>query len=333
MPGKAFFPDDPTGKSTVATVQSTFTEPPPSSGRRCHGKGGGCPRRRREVSGIMSLTPRWVAVGLILLAGPLLAQHLPEEQKPAVHVPKTAQSRQDLDRLEALRLYALGTLHERNNRLVEAVKAYEAAQRLDPDTSAIPRLSQLYLALDRTEDGLSACRRTLELVPGDYRTGYLLARQLRGLERFKEAIAVLKKTVRAKALKERPDQAAQIWFDLAMLQEKMGDLAGAEKSLLEVAGLFDNSAAMIASGHLSREEVTAQSAETYERLGKVCLKAKAIDRAVRAFEQAQKKDSLRTPRLAYNLARVLFDQGKPARRWPSWRSTCKPSRKAWKVTR
>ena len=67
---------------------------------------------------------------------------------------------------------------------------------------------------------------------------------------------------------------------------------------------------MIEAGRLTREEVTAQAAETYERLGKVCLKAKAVDRAIAAFETAQKKDSVAHPRLAYNLAQVLRDQGK-----------------------
>jgi tetratricopeptide (TPR) repeat protein len=260
----------------------------------------------------MSLTPRWALIGLVLvLAGPLLAQNLPGWEKPEVHVPVTKPTRQELDRREAQRLFAQGAINERKNRLVEAIRAYEAAGRLDPDSAAIPRaLAPLYLAVDRIEDALDACRKVLARVPGDYRTGYLLARQLRGLDRLKEAIAVLKKITKAPGLKERPDEAAQIWYDLALLQEKTDDLAGAEKSLRRVAGFFENPAAMIAAGHCSREEVTTQAAETWERLGQVCLKAKAIDRAVRAFEQAQKKDPLRAPRLAYNLAQVYRDRGK-----------------------
>jgi tetratricopeptide (TPR) repeat protein len=259
----------------------------------------------------MSLTPRWALIGLVLiLAGPILLAQTPSE-KPSVHVPRTPLTRQQLDHLEAKRLYALGVLHERNNRLVEAVKAYESAQQLDPDVAAIPRaLAPLYIALDRAEDALTACRHTLELDNDDYQTGYLLGRQLRGLDRFKEAIKVLKQTTKAAKLNDRPDQAAQIWYDLGLLQERTGDLAGAEKSLRKVTALLDNAGGMIAAGHLSREEVIAQAAETWERLGRVCLQAKAIDRAIRAFEQAQKKDPLRAPRLAFNLAKVLQDQGK-----------------------
>ncbi len=260
----------------------------------------------------MSLTPRWALIGLVLvLAGSLLAQAPSDREKVGPLVLKKPISRAELDRREAQRLYAQGLLDERKNRLVEAARALEAAARLDPETAAIPRaLAPLYLALDRGDDAITACRRTLALDRDDYLTGYLLARHFRGLDRDKEAVAVLKKTVKSKTLAEHPDQSAQIWYDLGVLQEKVGNLAEAEKCLRRVVALLDNADAMIESGRLTREEVFSQAAETCERLGRICLKAKAIDRAVAAFEQAQKKDPLRAPRLAYNLAQVLNDQGK-----------------------
>ena len=87
----------------------------------------------------MSLTPRWALVGLLLvLVGPILAQNLPLQDKPAIHSPKTPLAKEDLDRREAMRFYAVGVVNERQNRLVEAVRAYEAAGRLDPETSAVP---------------------------------------------------------------------------------------------------------------------------------------------------------------------------------------------------
>jgi tetratricopeptide (TPR) repeat protein len=260
----------------------------------------------------MSLTPRWALIGLVLvLAGPMLAQAPSDREKPLPLEVKAPISRADLDHREAQRLYAQGLLDERKNRLVEAVRALEAAARLDPDAPAIPRaLAPLYLALDRGDDAIAACRRTLALDREDYQTGYLLARQLRGLDRDKEAIAVLQKTVKAKKLRERPDQAAQLWFDLGLLQEKAANLTEAEKCLRQVVSCLDKVGGMIDSGRLTREEVTSQAAETCERLGRICLKAKAIDRAIRAFEEAQKKDPLRAPRLAYNLAQVYTDQGR-----------------------
>jgi tetratricopeptide (TPR) repeat protein len=260
----------------------------------------------------MSPTPCWALIGLLLvLVGPMLAQAPSDREKPLPLEPKKPVSRAELDRREARRLYAQGLLDERKNRLVEAVRALESAARLDPDAAAIPRaLAPLYLALDRGDDAVAACRRTLELEPNDYQTGYLLGRQLRGLDHNDEAITVLKKTAKSKKLAERPDQAAQIWYDLGLLQEKLGKLPEAEKSLRKVVSLLDDVGGMIESGRLTREEVVAQSAETCERIGRICLKEKAIDRAILAFKQAQAKDTLRRPRLAYNLAQVYNDQGK-----------------------
>src|SRR5262245_21637817 len=137
----------------------------------------------------MSLTARWALV-VLGLAGPVYGQGLTEQEKPAKHVPRKPLSRQDLDRQDAQRLYGVGLLHERGNRLVEAVRALEEAQKLDPRSAAIPRaLYGLYFALDRTEDGLVACRKVLKLDPEDGQTAYAYARQLRGLDRWKDAIA------------------------------------------------------------------------------------------------------------------------------------------------
>ena len=63
-------------------------------------------------------------------------------------------------------------------------------------------------------------------------------------------------------------------------------------------------------GPYTREEIDGQAAETYERLGRLCLQAGRTDQAVAAFQQAQKKDPARAARLSYNLAEVYAGQGK-----------------------
>jgi tetratricopeptide (TPR) repeat protein len=258
----------------------------------------------------MSLTPRWALGGIVLvLATPLLAND--SEERPARHVPIKPVSRQDLDRREAQRLYGLGVLHERKNRLVEALKAFEAARRLDPDSAAIHRaLIPLYLALDRLDDALGVCRRALKLDPEDFQTAGLFARHLRGLGQNDEAVVVLMRASRSKRLADRPDLALQVWFDLGQSQEQVADLAAAEKSYRQMAKILDNPAALIEAVHAPRAEVAAQAADIQERIGRVCLKAGAIDRAIAAFVKAQKKDPVRAPRLALNLANVYKDQKK-----------------------
>lgn len=261
----------------------------------------------------MALTVRSVLAGTVVLlaAGLLPAQTAPDGDRPARHVPLKPPTTQELNHREALALYGLAVRHERRNWLLEATRTLEEARRLDPDAAPVHKaLIPLYLALDRTEDALASCREALELDPDDHETGYLYARQLRGLDRRAEAIAVLRQTVKASGLKERPDLRAQVWFDLGLLLEKGNELAEAEKCLREVVAILDNPAPLLEVGHCTREEITAQSAETYERLGRLCLRAGQTERAITAFQNAQKKDPERAARLAFNLAQVYEEKGK-----------------------
>jgi tetratricopeptide (TPR) repeat protein len=260
----------------------------------------------------MSLTSRWALGGLLLvLAGPVLAVTGDGEERPALHVPSKPLSRQDLDRREAQRLYALGALHERKNRLVEALKAFEAARRLDPASAAILRaLIPLYLAMDRIDDALDACRRTLKLDPDDFQTSGLYARHLRIQGQTGQAVTVLTSATRSKRLADRPDLALQVWFDLGQLHEQLNHLASAEKSYRRMATILDNPAALREAVHIARAEVARQAADVQERIGRVCLLAGKVDRAITAFVKAQKTDPVRAPRLALNLAEVYKSQKK-----------------------
>jgi tetratricopeptide (TPR) repeat protein len=253
----------------------------------------------------------WLALGLALSAvSQLSAQSIPAVDKPARADPVKPVTRAELDRLEAVKLYGLAVIHEKNNRLLEAVKAYEEARRLDPD-AAPPRraLISLYIALDRTEDALTECRRVLEIDPDDGETAYKYARQLRILDRPKDAVAVLAKAAASAALKEKPELRAQICFDLGLLYEKAGTWQKAEKAFREVADVLEHPAALLEQGVFSLEEINSQAADTYERLGRICLKAGQHDKAVAAFQQAQKKDPGRAARLSFNLAEVHESKG------------------------
>src|SRR5262249_1858123 len=199
------------------------------------------------------------------------------------------------------------------NELPEALKTYEKALHLDPDSVSIRRtILPLYLALDRQQEALECCRRVLQLAPGDYDTWYLYARQLRSLDRDKEPRVALEKTMSCAELKERPEVHLSIAYDLGGLYEKEGMFDKAEAAFREVAALLEHPGALVDQGPLSREELASQAAEAYERIGRLCLKAGQPGRAVKAFETAQKRDPGRTARLSLNLAEVLVSQGKPA---------------------
>jgi predicted Zn-dependent protease len=120
-------------------------------------------------------------------------------------------SRKELDRLEALKVFALAVQLERKNLLPEALKTYEKSLRLDPESTGIRRaLVPLYLAFDRPDEALDACRKVLDREPGDFESWYLLARQLRGLDREADAREALENALGCKGVSERPELHLEI---------------------------------------------------------------------------------------------------------------------------
>lgn len=255
-----------------------------------------------------------LALALLAAAAPGVRAQGPVSDRPEPFTPARPETREQLNRREAVTLYGLGALHEHNNRLLEAVRAYEGAARLDPEAAApLKALVPLYLALDRLDDALAACRKALDLDPGAYETWHLYARQLRVHGRPKEAAAALDRALACPGLKERPELRVRIAFDLAVLRESLSDLDKAEAAFLEAARGLDDPAALLEGGDFSRDEIDAQAAETYERLGRLSLRAgrhdKARDYFVKARDRVKEGDPVRARRLAYNLAEVHMASG------------------------
>jgi tetratricopeptide (TPR) repeat protein len=261
-----------------------------------------------------SLRP-WLVACVLLAAAGVRAEPpaAPDPPRPAATL--RSPTREELDRREAQRLYGLAMVQERDSRLIEAIDSLEKAVRLDPDSAVLRRaLVPLYLAVDRPEDALQTCRKSLDLEPGDYETWYLYARQLKVLGRTKEAITALDRAAACPGVKDRPEMRLQVHFDLGVLHENAQEFAAAEAAFAAVADLLEKGEVPAAEqpGAPGPEELATQMAETYERLGRVCVRAKDFDRAVAAYRKAQEKDPQRRQRLSYNLADVYAGQGKLA---------------------
>jgi tetratricopeptide (TPR) repeat protein len=246
--------------------------------------------------------PAFVLTLACLLSVPSLAQQADEVSTK----PLKPLSRRELDRREALQLYGQASDLEHRNRLPEALRLFEKARRFDPDSPAILRaLVPLYVALDRQEEALQAYFRIVALDPEDYETWYNYAKALRAQEKDAEARKALGLAAACKGLKEQPELHLAVLHDLGALQEKAGDAKAAEANFREVIALLERPAAKHEQGELSREELVGQLADTYERIGRLCLRAGQTERAVEAFQQAQKRDPARAARLSYNVAEVL----------------------------
>jgi tetratricopeptide (TPR) repeat protein len=233
-----------------------------------------------------------------------------EDIKPLV--PARPTTKRELDRAEALKVYGLALMHEKQNHLIEALKTFQEAERLDPESVAPTRaLIPLYLAVDRIDSAFAACEKVLDLSPDDFEIGYLYARQLRNQERSADALAVLKKLAARPALKDSAEMLARVHYDLGLLHEARQEWPQAAAAYRQVVAVLDHPAHLIEEGTFTREELTNQAAETYERLGRVCLKRQQIKEATAAFDEARKRDPLRAARLSYNLAEVHVAQGEP----------------------
>lgn len=255
-----------------------------------------------------------MSVLLAACAAELRGQQPIPTDRPGEFAPVRPETRADLDRREARKLYALGVLRQRQERLLDALRNLEDAAQLDPGAPAIHKaLIPLYLALGRTDDALAACRATLERDPADHETWYLYGRQLRDLGRPKEAIVALRRSVDCPSVKDQLDLLVLMYYDLGVLHEEERDWTRAEAAFAEVIKLLvDKREALIESGPFSPEQLDSEAAKTYERLGRVCIEARKYDRAIAAFTQAQKRDPERADRLSYNLAEVCLAQRKPA---------------------
>ena len=147
-------------------------------------------------------------------------QDLLAEDRPALYVPLKPPTRKEIERRDSLKQYVLGLLLERSDQLLEALKAFEEAGRLDPDAAAVFKAQvPLLLTLAREKDALAAIGKVLELDPGDHEMWFVAGRLNKAMLNEKEARVALKRGLEAPGIAEHPDVAQQIYLDLAGMCE------------------------------------------------------------------------------------------------------------------
>jgi tetratricopeptide (TPR) repeat protein len=249
------------------------------------------------------------ALVLLLLAAPIAVAQVEVDCLPPTNVPLVPFTAKQRAQREALYLFADGVLAEHQERLLDAVQAFEQSARIDPDAAPVLRtLVMLYLGLERYEDALILSRRVLQLDPDDYQTSYLLARQLRARNQLKEACEVLCVGLRARRLDDRPDLRLQMENDLGIIYERMERHEDAAAAFKAVAGLLDHDDML--ADRMTPQELQLRSAEAQERAGRNFLEAGRFDQAVAAFRKAQEVYPAAAGRLHFNLAQVYTRQGK-----------------------
>ncbi|MBV9123040.1 MAG: tetratricopeptide repeat protein [Planctomycetes bacterium] len=257
---------------------------------------------------------------VLALSGVVRGQN-PIEDKPEPLDSTATLTPQEREHHQALLLYAQGLVLEHNNQLLEAVRTLEKALELDPRSVALYRaLIPLYLTLERHEEALEACRKSLELDSKDYEIWYLYACQLRDRGQPREARDALVRAAACPELKKRQDLFVQVHNDLGMLYEEAQDPVRAEAAYRRVVRALNKvlenqtdseGAPEAAAGRLN--DLQTQVIETYERIVRVCLQGQLYDRAIAAFREAEQKNLTRGGRLNYPMARVYLGKGEPAK--------------------
>lgn len=256
---------------------------------------------------------RTLPVLLLLLIAPAAQAQVNFDEPPRPYKAPRLPARAEVERRDALYRYVDGLLCERGDRLLEALKAYEESARLDPTAAAAYKAQvSILLALDRPEDALAACRKTLERSPGDHATWYISARIHKALGKPAEARAALVKGLATEGAKEHPEAAQQMYFELGNLHELGEQYAEAAAAFTKAAAILEHPDLILEKGNFDRAAIRARAAETYERIGNLYRKAKQFDKAIEAYRHAQQRAPERASRLSYNLAQLCHEQSRDA---------------------
>jgi tetratricopeptide (TPR) repeat protein len=218
----------------------------------------------------------------------------------------------EVARRDALHKFVYGVLCEKQDRLLEALKAFEESAQLDPSAPAVHKARvSILLVLDRGTDALVAARKTLELDPGDYEIWCVVARLCRSLGKDAEASDALRRGLVLASIHERPELAQQMYRDLGDLHEAARDFAAAADAYAKAAQILEHPDLILEKTDLSRDAILERAAEMYERAGTLARQAKKYDQAIEAYRKAQERAPDRAGRINFLLAELCQEQGRP----------------------
>ncbi len=259
-------------------------------------------------------SPLWSLALALLIAGAARGQSVLPEDPPRPYAPKAPPTQEDRDRRESLHHYVSGLMCLKEDRLLEALKEFQEAARLDPRPAAVYRVQvPLLLGLERAGEALEACRKALDRDADDADAWVIAARLHRAMGQSARARDALERGLKAPGLADRPELAQQMYADLGGLYEADEQYGAAADAYRNAAELLDHPDVIAEHVHVGKEQVLQRAAETYERIGDLYRRAKKYEPAVAAYTEAQKRAPQRAERLHFNLAQVYREQGNDAK--------------------
>lgn len=203
-------------------------------------------------------------------------------------------------RRESLYRYAQGLVFEREDRVLDALEAFEEAAKLDPDAAAPVRAqARLLVLLDRPREAVAKLQASLKLAPDEPEDWLLLGRLHKGLGESKEHGVCLEKALALPGVD--PGLALQMHLELAAQRELARDPGGALRAYQAAATLLDRP-----------EGSVERAAQVYEKIGDLHRQLKNPKAAIGAYEAALRRDADLALRVRLVLARTLREANRPA---------------------
>lgn len=276
-----------------------------------------------------AMNKRFLAIGRhlprrALLFGPCLAAalalsvSLPQlaaappslDDVPQPFVPQHQANEADRDRVEALSLFAAGRAHEKREQFAQALRCYQRALRLDPDSSTIaPAIIPLAVRLKRYDEAARYVLLPGKIADVDPLQIRQLGVHLTQANDLSRAAAVYEKALTAD---EKPPAVLAV-----VLWKELGDLYLTSSDYKRAANCFAK--LLDAVDHPTKNEIDSQlkgllfpdGAQSFQLIGECFLAADRPQDAKGAFERAENIAPNKAMR-QLNLARVQLKSGKPA---------------------
>jgi len=191
-----------------------------------------------------------------------------------------------LDPDDALAHYNLGRIYYLQDQMEQAAAAFEEAIQIDPEMAeAHTNLGAVYRAQGKTEEAIAACETAIQLDPNDDMAHYNLALAYYDLEQLDQAVAAY-----GAALRINPENA-DAHYNLARAYYEQGKLDEAVVAWKKAA------------------EIEPDDSMTHNNIGRVYFEQGRFDEALVFLKQAIELDP-ENPLPHFNLALLYQEQGR-----------------------
>jgi tetratricopeptide (TPR) repeat protein len=232
------------------------------------------------------------------------------DDPPELLVPKQARTEAESDVLDALALFSTARLREHRGDLAEALRLYQRAFRRDPKAAVVARsIIPLAAKLQRHDEAVRYALKVVDLEPPDPDLLKSLGLHLQETGDPARAVALYEKAAACRKPGSETAGDVVLWMEIGRLYHALGKHDRAAEWFLRVWNTLERPDA---SGvkKPARKKLLADPGPAYTLMGEAFLLAGQPDRAMAAFEQADRVAP--TPGLlAYHSARVDLRAGRP----------------------